>query len=312
MTIKNAIECIGLGKEYKASGKRPAKVALQAIDLGVPTGSMFALLGPNGAGKSTLINILAGMVYKTAGKVSIWGLDIDTHMRQAKYHIGIVPQELNMDPFFTPREVLEMHAGMYGVAASKRRTMNILDSVGLADKADAYARTLSGGMRRRLMVAKAMVHSPNILVLDEPTAGVDVDLRRQLWANVQELNRQGTTILLTTHYLEEAQELCDRIGIINHGKLIVCDTTKNLLKRLDHKTLTVQLASAIVSVPEGLAAYSPELLEEGSALRFSYQPSKANVAAILEACRDANLTIRDLSTSEADLEDIFLNLTRAG
>ena len=219
----------GLNKIYRALGKGEAAHALVDVDLSIPRGSLFGLLGPNGAGKSTLINILAGLVNKTGGQATVWGCDIDENPRQARAAIGVVPQELNIDPFFTPRELLELQAGLYGVPPRERRTDEILTALGLGDKAHSYARTLSGGMRRRLMVAKAMVHNPPVLVLDEPTAGVDIELRLQLWAHVEELNNRGTTVLLTTHYLEEAEELCDRIAIINHGKVIAWDTKRALL-----------------------------------------------------------------------------------
>ena len=221
----NAVTLQGLGKTYKASGKTGAKVALKNVDLEIPRGHLFGLLGPNGAGKSTLINILAGLVNKTEGRAEIWGYDIDRDARQSRAAIGVVPQELNIDPFFTPYELLELQAGLYGVPPKERKTDEILSILGLSDKAKAYTRTLSGGMRRRLMVAKAMVHSPPILVLDEPTAGVDIELRQQLWERVRQLNRAGTTVLLTTHYLEEAEELCDEIAIINHGSVIACVLT---------------------------------------------------------------------------------------
>src|SRR5215510_4552068 len=232
----DAVAVRGLNKIYRAKGGRGTP-ALIDIDLAIPRGSLYGLLGPNGAGKSTLINILAQLVIKTSGTVSIWGIDLDREPRAAAAAIGVVPQELNIDPFFTPRELLELQAGLYGVPKAERRTMEILDAVGLADKAEAYARTLSGGMRRRLMVAKALVHTPPVLVLDEPTAGVDVELRQQLWHYVRGLNAQGVTVLLTTHYLEEAEQLCDRIAIINHGRLIACEPTAAMLRRLDRKEL---------------------------------------------------------------------------
>src|SRR6188508_29661 len=210
-----AISIEELEKTY-AGGKR----ALEGVSLEVPRGQIFGLLGPNGAGKSTMINILAGLVNKTGGSATIWGFDIDAHPRNAKASIGVVPQEIIFDPFFTPRETLEIQAGLYGVPKADRHTMELLRAMRLEDKADAYARTLSGGMKRRLLVAKAMVHSPPILVLDEPTAGVDIELRQQLWDYVKRLNREGVTVVLTTHYLEEAEQLCDRIAIINHGRLI--------------------------------------------------------------------------------------------
>ena len=233
----HAVEVRNLVKVY---GRGPsAKQALSGLNLDIPRGSIFGLLGPNGAGKSTLINIMAGLVLKTSGDVRVWGRDVTTDPRGAKAAIGVVPQELNLDPFFTPRELLDVQAGMFGVPQNKRRTMEILEMVGLADKADSYARAMSGGMRRRLLVAKAMVHSPPVLVLDEPTAGVDVELRRQLWEQVLGLNARGVTILLTTHYLEEAEQLCDRIAIIDRGQLLACDTKDNLLNKLDAKHLVV-------------------------------------------------------------------------
>src|SRR6476659_8926368 len=229
-----AIRIDQLCKTY-AGGKR----ALDGVSFEVPRGQIFGLLGPNGAGKSTLINILAGLVVKSSGKVDIWGFDIDEHPRNAKLSIGVVPQEILFDPFFTPREALEIQAGLYGIPKADRRTMELLRAMHLEDKADAYARTLSGGMKRRLLVAKAMVHSPPILVLDEPTAGVDVELRQQLWAYVRSLNEQGVTVVLTTHYLEEAEELCDRIAIINHGKLIANEPTRELVARAQDKAVVV-------------------------------------------------------------------------
>ena len=229
-----ALQAQGLVKTYPATKMTPEKTALRGIDLAVPRGSMFGLLGPNGAGKSTFINILAGLVNKTAGKVHIWGMDIDVQPRTARGAIGVVHQEIVSDVFFTPREALEVQAGFYGVKKTDRKTDEILASLGLTDKADAYVRQLSGGMKRRLMVAKAMVHSPPILILDEPTAGVDVELRRQLWERVQALNALGVTIVLTTHYLEEAQALCDTIAIVNRGAVVACEPTPQLLRRLEH------------------------------------------------------------------------------
>ncbi len=304
-----AVSVQGLTKTYKASGKAPPKKALSSVDLDIPRGSLFGLLGPNGAGKSTLINILAGLVNKTAGSASIWGYDIDANARQARAAIGVVPQELNIDPFFTPRELLELQAGLYGVPPAERMSDKILAAMGLADKAEAYARTLSGGMRRRLMVAKAMVHQPPVLVLDEPTAGVDIELRQQLWANVRELNRAGTTVLLTTHYLEEAEELCDRIAIINHGKVIACDNTDSLLARLDNKALTLIFDRELESVPDCLAGFTPEQTGPRR-LQFRYHASESPVPQILEAVCSAGLSVVDMSTEETDLEDIFLQLTR--
>jgi ABC-2 type transport system ATP-binding protein len=306
----HAVEVAGLTKVYAASGKAPAKEALKGIDLAIPRGSLFGLLGPNGAGKSTLINILARLVVKTSGTARIWGHDVDAEPRAAATAIGVVPQELNLDPFFTPRELLDLQGGLYGVPRRQRRTMELLAAVGLADKADAYARTLSGGMRRRLMVAKAMVHTPPVLVLDEPTAGVDVELRQSLWAYVRDLNRAGTTVLLTTHYLEEAQELCDTIAIINHGRLVANEPTRTLLRRLDSKSVSIQTDADLAAVPEALRPFDAELAEPRR-LVLRYQPSRQPIGAILTAVQAAGIGVVDLSTEEADLEDIFLQLTRA-
>jgi ABC-2 type transport system ATP-binding protein len=307
---RDAVAVEGLTKVYRASGKNAPKQALSDVDLTIGRGKLFGLLGPNGAGKSTLINIMAGLVLKTSGTMRLWGYDIDADPRQARAAIGIVPQELNIDPFFTPRELLELQAGLYGVPPKERRTDEILEIMGLTDKANAYARALSGGMRRRLMVAKAMVHDPPILVLDEPTAGVDVDLRRQLWAHVRELNRRGTTILLTTHYLEEAEELCDEIAIINHGRVIACEPTPKLLRRLDTKTLTLHVAEPVERVPAALTAFEPEI-QDAHRLAFRYKASQSPVPQILAAVSQSGLTVTDISTEEADLEDIFLQLTGA-
>jgi ABC-2 type transport system ATP-binding protein len=304
-----AVELKGLTKTYKATGKSPAKKALIDVDLAIPRGSVFGLLGPNGAGKSTMINILAGLVNKTSGSARIWDLDIISDTRQARAAIGVVPQELNVDPFFTPRQLLELQAGLYGVPPGERQSDKILAALGLSDKANAYARTLSGGMRRRLMVAKAMVHSPPVLVLDEPTAGVDIELRQQLWAHVRELNRNGTTVLLTTHYLEEAEELCDQIAIINHGRVIACDTTKALLARLDSKELAIILAEDLQEAPKALADFSFSHPEPRK-LVFHYRTSESAVSEILDAVNRAGLKIADVTTDQSDLEDIFLQLTR--
>ena len=305
---ENAVETVDLCKTYRADGGQPPRQALKDVTLNIPRGSFFGLLGPNGAGKSTLINILAGLVIRTSGEARVWGFDIDRDMRAARRAIGVVPQELNIDPFFTPRELLELQAGLYGVAKADRRTDEILAAVGLTEQAEAYARTLSGGMRRRLLVAKAMIHGPLVLVLDEPTAGVDIDLRRQLWTYVRAMNARGTTVLLTTHYLEEAQALCDRIAIINHGRLIACDTTEALLRRLDAKEMAVTLSADIDAVPGELSAFNVEL-RNARQLVFHYPPSKTHSGEILAAVQRAGLTVIDLVTREADLEDIFLRLT---
>ena len=306
----NAIEISGLRKTYAGNGRSPAKEALKGIDLNIPRGSIFGLLGPNGAGKSTLINILAGLVVKSAGSVKIWGFDQDVNPRQSRAAIGIMPQEPNLDPFFTPARSLDVQAGLYGVPKSQRRTSEILETIGLADKADAYARSLSGGMRRRLLLGKALVHAPQVLVLDEPTAGVDIELRNMLWQNVRRLNEQGMTIILTTHYLEEAEQMCDEIAIINHGELIIRDSTANLLGRLDSKTLVITPDNpcALPALPAGVTG---QRLEDGT-LTFTYQSGKTPADAILSLVRDAGITVRDVKTQQADLEDVFLSLTSSG
>ena len=302
-----AIQAQGLVKTYPKTKLTPEKMALKGLDLAIPRGSMFGLLGPNGAGKSTFINILAGLVNKTAGKVSIWGMDIDERPRTARGAIGVVHQEIVSDVFFTPREALEVQAGFYGVKPKDRKTDEILKSLGLADKADAYVRQLSGGMKRRLMVAKAMVHAPPILILDEPTAGVDVELRRQLWERVQELNARGVTIVLTTHYLEEAQALCDRIAIVNRGEVVACEPTPQLLRRLDTRSVVVTPASPMLASPT-LDGFDAKLRPDGR-LAVSYRSETTSFESVLAAIRGAGVQIRDLSTEEPDLEDVFLALT---
>jgi ABC-2 type transport system ATP-binding protein len=304
-----AVEVVDLAKTYARRRNGPPVVALDRVTLRVPRGAFFALLGPNGAGKSTLINIMAGLVRRSSGTARVWGFDIDREMRAARRAIGVVPQELNLDPFFTPRELLEVQAGLYGVPAHERRSDEILEAVGLGAQANAYARSLSGGMRRRLLVAKAMVHAPRVLVLDEPTAGVDIELRRHLWDYVRRLNAAGTTILLTTHYLEEAQALCDRIAIINHGRLIANDTTDALLRTLDARTLSVTIDRALDAVPAALSGFTVEL-PAPNRLRFQYPPSRVQGGAILAAVQAAGLGIVEVATRETELEDIFLKLTR--
>ncbi len=300
-----AISIDGLCKTY-AGGKR----ALDAITLDVPRGAIFGLLGPNGAGKSTLINILAGLVNKTSGSASIWGFDIDQHPRNAKVSIGIVNQEILFDPFFTPAETLELQAGLYGVPSQRRQTMELLRAVHLEDKADAYARTLSGGMKRRLMVAKAMVHSPPVLVLDEPTAGVDIELRQQLWAYVRSLNDAGVTVVLTTHYLEEAEELCDRIAIINHGRLIANEPTRALVGMAQEKVVAVTVDRDLTDVPDA-PCFEKTVLRGERTLEITYDKRRVNAGEVLTAVTERGLGIVDVVTKEADLEDVFLNLTRA-
>jgi ABC-2 type transport system ATP-binding protein len=300
-----ALSIVDLQKTY-AGGKR----ALDGVTLDVPRGSIFGLLGPNGAGKSTLINILAGLVTKSGGHASIWGFDIDEHPRNAKRSIGVVPQEILFDPFFTPREALEIQAGLYGIPKADRRTMELLRAMRLEDKAEAYARTLSGGMKRRLLVAKAMVHSPPILILDEPTAGVDVELRQQLWAFVRSLNAQGVTVVLTTHYLEEAEQLCDRIAIINHGKLIANETTRTLVGMAQEKVVEVVVDRDVAEAPIAACFDKIELKGERT-LTITYRKDRVNAGDVLAALQKEGLGVVDVSTREADLEDVFLNLTRA-
>ncbi|RDE04849.1 ABC transporter ATP-binding protein [Sphingomonas aracearum] len=300
-----AIAIDQLCKTY-AGGKR----ALDGVSLEVPRGTIFGLLGPNGAGKSTLINILAGLVNKTSGTASIWGFDIDQHPRNAKASIGIVNQEITFDPFFTPVEMLEIYAGLYGVPKKERRSMELLRAVHLEDKANAYARTLSGGMKRRLMVAKAMVHSPPVLVLDEPTAGVDIELRQQLWTYVRRLNAEGVTVVLTTHYLEEAEELCDRIAIINGGRVIANEPTRELVGKAQEKIVAVTVDRDVAEVPQN-ACFQKIQLKGARTLEITYAKDRVNAGEVLGAVTANGYGIVDVSTKEADLEDVFLNLTRA-
>jgi ABC-2 type transport system ATP-binding protein len=300
-----AISIRDLSKTY-AGGKR----ALDGVTFDVPRGEIFGLLGPNGAGKSTLINILAGLVTKTGGAATIWGFDIDRHPRNAKASIGIVNQEILFDPFFTPVETLEIQAGLYGVPREARRSRELLRAVHLEDKADAYARTLSGGMKRRLMVAKAMVHAPPVLVLDEPTAGVDIELRQQLWSYVRELNAGGVTVVLTTHYLEEAEELCDRIAIINGGRLIANEPTRELVGKAQEKVVAVTVDRDVAAVPDNVC-FQKIVLKGARTLEITYAKDRVNAGEVLGAVQASGFGIVDVSTREADLEDVFLSLTRA-
>ena len=303
-----AISIRNLTKRYAGTKNAPGKLALDDVSFDVPQGQIFGLLGPNGAGKSTLINILAGMVMKTSGHASIWGFDIDADPRNAKRSIGIVPQEVVFDPFFTPAEVLENQAGFYGVPKAARRTMELLAAVHLADKAHAYARTLSGGMRRRLLIAKAMVHTPPVLVLDEPTAGVDVELRRQLWELVVELNKEGVTVVLTTHYLEEAEELCDRIAIINHGKLIADKPTRELVGMAREKVVVLTFDSDLTKLPEHPAFLKCEKAGERT-VEITYDKDRINAGGVLGLLQGQGMAIVDVTTREPDLEDVFVSLT---
>ncbi len=299
ISIRNLVKTYGNGKQ-----------ALRGVSLDIPQGSMFGLLGPNGAGKSTMINIMAGLVNKTSGSVEIWGFDTDRNPRNAKLSIGIVPQELMFDAFFTPYETLELQAGLYGIPKGQRRSMEILRALGLEDKAHAYTRTLSGGMKRRLLVAKALVHAPPILVLDEPTAGVDIELRQQLWAYVRELHAQGTTIVLTTHYLEEAQELCDRIAIINHGQVVANETKESLMAQAHDKVVVVTIDRDLEAVPAALSEFEAKL--RGSRrIAVTYDKRHANSGQVLAALATCGFGIEDVTTEEADLEDVFLRLTQS-
>ncbi len=303
-----AIEIKNLSKTYRK--KSVSKEALKSINLEIKKGSFFGLLGPNGAGKSTIINILAGLVNKTSGEVKIAGIDIEKNPQAAKFKIGIVPQELVLDPFFNVRETLEIYAGYYGIKKSQRRTDEIIEALGLQDKAKAAPRSLSGGMRRRLLVAKALVHNPEILVLDEPTAGVDVELRNQLWTYVKKLNADGTTILLTTHYLEEAEELCDEIAVINHGQVIAHDRKENLMKLLSSKELIISFSE---NIRPDLVATLPQLKTKMLAddkISITYDPEKIEVEKILRIISDSKIQIKDISTQQPDLEEIFKHLLR--
>jgi ABC-2 type transport system ATP-binding protein len=312
--MSDAIRIAGLEKVY-AGGKR----ALDGVSLSVPRGALFGLLGPNGAGKSTMINILAGLVTKTAGQAEVWGFDIDRNPRNARASLGVVPQELLFDAFFTPFETLELQAGLYGVPPARRQTMALLEKVRLADKAHAYARTLSGGMKRRLLIAKAMVHAPPVLILDEPTAGVDIELRQMLWDYVRELNAAGVTIVLTTHYLEEAEELCDRIAIVNHGRIVADADKATLLAQAREKRVVVTVDAMPDQLPEIAGALRVERVDGGTGgggaparLDILYDKGVAHAGAILAQLNAAGIVLLDVTTREADLEDVFLELTAAG
>ena len=312
MSSEPAIRIQNLVKQYAPAGPgEPPKLALNDISFDVPQGGVFGLLGPNGAGKSTLINILAGLVNKTSGSAEIWGFDIDRQRRNAKRAIGIVPQEIVFDPFFTPYEVLENQGGFYGITKAERRSEELLKAVHLLDKRDAYARTLSGGMKRRLLIAKAMVHSPPILVLDEPTAGVDVELRRQLWELVTDLNAEGVTVVLTTHYLEEAEQLCDRIAIIDHGELIANKPTRELVGMAREKIVAVTVDKDLAGPPMEEAFLKAEVVEPRR-IEITYDRDATTAGQVLALMQQHGYAIEDVTTREADLEDVFVQLTGAG
>ncbi len=303
-----AIEIKGLTKTYKKTRKAPAKQALKGVDLTIERGSIFGLLGPNGAGKSTLINILAGLVTKTSGSAEICGHDIETDMRRARASIGVVPQEVALDAYFTPYQAMELQAGYYGVPKSERRSDEILAALGLSDKRDSYVRQLSGGMKRRLLIGKALVHNPPVLILDEPTAGVDIELRRKLWAYVEELHARGTTIILTTHYLEEAQALCDRIAIIHEGKIVANESKDVMLSRLDKRSLVITPREPLGQLPSSLSDIDASLTKDGT-LSIQYRSGKDSISDLLAKVKSAGISIADLRTEEPDLEDVFMALT---
>lgn len=303
-----ALEIKNVGKTYKLQDGNSLK-ALDDITFNVKQGEIFGLLGPNGAGKSTLINILGGTVIKSNGLVNVWGFDLDLNPRQVRASIGIVPQEVNVDPFFTPKKLLDIQAGMYGVAKKDRITDKILELTSLTDKADSYMRSLSGGMRRRLLLAKAMVHQPPILILDEPTAGVDVDLRQKLLENVKELNKQGVTIILTTHYLQEAEELCDKIAIINHGKIVALDKTENLLSEIHLKKIKFKVKN-FKNIGDILDDHLKIEYLKNNQISIKYDKTITNIEDIIFKIKEKGLEIEDIMTEDADLEDVFIKLTK--
>jgi ABC-2 type transport system ATP-binding protein len=308
MEKKNVLSVKNLNKIY-SKNKSPPVNALNNLNLDVKEGEIFGLLGPNGAGKSTFINILAGTVIKTSGEVNVWGFNLDKNPRQVRASIGIVPQEINLDPFFSPRKLLELHAGMYGIKKKDRITDDILKLVSLENNAESYARSLSGGMKRRLLIAKALVHQPPIIFLDEPTAGVDVELRQNLWENVKLLNRQGVTIILTTHYLIEAEEMCDRIGILSKGNLVALDSTKNLIDKIQTKIVTFSINKKINI--ENMSLDSLKIISNiDNKLTVSYEKSKLKIDEIISYLSKQDIKILDISTDDANLEDVFIGLTK--
>ena len=308
--IKTALSVENLSKVYLQDKKKSSKInALNNISLEVKQGEIFGLLGPNGAGKTTFLNILAGTVIKTNGKVNVWGFDLDKNPRQVRASIGIVPQEVNLDAFFSPKKLLDLQAGLYGIKDSQKITETILKLVSLENQADSYSRNLSGGMKRRLLIAKAMVHQPPILVLDEPTAGVDVELRKNLWENVKELNKIGVTIILTTHYLFEAQEMCNRIAIINKGNLVALDTTKKLLDRIKVKKIIFKLKEFESNITLELPNVE-FVIESNDTIAVNYEKDLINFEQLTNYLKQKNLKILDISIDEGDLEDVFIKLTK--
>ena len=308
MNKKNVLSVKNLNKIYNSKDSNSIN-ALNNLNLDVKEGEIFGLLGPNGAGKTTFINILAGTVIKTSGEVNVWGFNLDKNPRQVRASIGIVPQEIVLDPFFSPRKLLELQAGLYGVKKKERITDNILKLVSLDKQANSYARSLSGGMKRRLLIAKALVHQPPIIFLDEPTAGVDVELRKNLWENVKSLNKQGVTIILTTHYLEEAEEMCNRIGILNKGNLVALDSTKNLLNNILTKKVTFKINKKIEIKDNELDSLKIISNKENE-ICISYEKSKVNIEEVINLIKKTNVQIYDIFTDDGDLEDVFLLLTK--
>ena len=309
MNEKNALKVEKLTKIYSKKTSNEIK-ALNNLNLEVKEGEIFGLLGPNGAGKTTFLNILAGTVIKNSGNVNVWGYDLDQNPRQVRSSIGIVPQEVNLDAFFSPRNLLELQAGLYGIPKKDRITDTILKLVSLEKQANSYARSLSGGMKRRLLIAKAMVHRPPILVLDEPTAGVDVELRQNLWSNVKDLNEQGVTIILTTHLMYEAEEMCNRIAILNKGNLVTLDTTENLLDRIKTKKIIFKVKKTIIINPEDLNGIKFSYKKDNE-ITVSYERKKHKIDEILNKVKNAGMEIYDISTDEGNLEDVFIDLTKS-
>ena len=305
----NALTVENLNKIYSSTKTKKETKAITDLTFEVKEGEVFGLLGPNGAGKTTFLSILGGTVTKTSGLVNVWGFDLDKNPRQVKASIGIVPQEVNLDAFFSPKQLLELQAGLYGVAKNDRITDLILKMVALEGKANAYSRSLSGGMKRRLLIAKAMVHQPPILILDEPTAGVDVELRNNLWYNVKKLNEEGVTIILTTHYLLEAQEMCDRIAIIDKGNIVALDTTENLLKRIKTKKISFKVKTVNLNNPLFMDGIEFKVISK-NLISASYEKASLNFGEIINYFNQNNIKIDDIFTDDGDLEDVFIQLTK--
>jgi len=303
MSKKNVLSVKKLNKIYRKNIH-----ALKDLNLEVNEGEILGLLGPNGAGKSTFINILAGVTDKTSGEVIVWGFDLDKNPRQVRVSLGIVPQEINVDPFFTPKKLLDLQAGLFGVKKKDRITDTILDLVALKDKSNSYTRSLSGGMKRRLLIAKALVHKPPIVILDEPTAGVDVELRKNLWENIRSLRKLGVTIILTTHYLQEAEELCDRVGIIHKGSLIALDTTENMLNKIQTKTIRFEINKKVVLNDKNNKDYNI-LTNTDLEFKIEYNKQEFNIQKIIKLLENQGIVIKDIKSEDPNLEDVFVNLT---